>query len=232
MEKLMKFSESSDNQHCKTQNTKKLIRLAVYLIGLVVLALGNICSVISGLGVTATASIGYVLSELTGFSLGTMTIITFVIFVIIQLLVTNRRNYVQILLQLPFSLFFSYMIDFLFLVIRIDAETAVMQWTLMFLGIVFTSIGVVFTVGVQIVPTAPDGVVQTLSERLQMNFGNMKNLFDLTMVVLAVVLGFAFRGCLMGVGIGTVISALLIGRVVKVLEGRIAPFMKKLTTNI
>ncbi|MCC8138691.1 MAG: DUF6198 family protein [Lachnospiraceae bacterium] len=207
---------------------KRIIRIVLYLLGLVSLAMGNVCSVTSGLGITATSSLGYVLSVISGLTLGTMTIISFVIFIAVQLLLADRREYVKILLQFPFSLFFSYMIDALLGAMTLECESPLMKCAMMLLGIAFTSVGVILTVDVRIVPTAPDGLVRTLSDRFHWNMGNVKNGFDIFLVAAAIILGLCVKGTLTGIGIGTVVAALLTGRVVKLIEKKTQRFFTAL----
>ncbi len=207
---------------------KRVTRIAIYLVGLISLAMGNVCSVASGLGITATASFAYVLAEIVGMTLGTMTIITFGLFIVLQLFLTDQKNYAAILLQFPFSLFFSWMIDVLLGIVTLGYDSIVMKIFMMLAGIFFTSAGVILTVDVRLVPTAPDGTVRTISDRFHWEMGNVKNGFDLILVAGAIALGLIVRGRLTGVGIGTVIAALLTGRLVKWGENRFGRYFEKL----
>ena len=205
-----------------------VLRFVLYLLGLWALALGNVLGVLSGLGVTATASFGYVLSDVFGISLGMTTNLTFLAFILIQLIATKEHNRIRILLQFPFTLLFGWFIDQMMAVIQIQSSTVWMQILLMVLGILATAFGAFATVGVQLVPTAPDGVVHTLANRFGFSFGSTKNGFDLLLVLLAAVFGLVFRSKLIGIGIGTVVSALLVGQLIKCLEKWCGNWMRRL----
>ncbi len=55
-------------------------------------------------------------------------------------------------------------------------------------------------------------------------FGSCKVAFDVTLVAIALVLSLAFFRGIQGLGIGTVVSALLVGRIVN-LFNRFVPFL-------
>ena len=197
---------------------KKIMRLALYLSGLLMLALGSVLSIRSGLGVTASASLGFVLSERTGLSMGTLTVANFALYIVAQLFLARRESYLRILLQLPFSVFFSWMIDVFLAWIRLEPAGAAGRVLCMIAGVLLTSLGVFASVSPHIVPAAPDGIVQTISERFAWKFGNVKNVFDLTIVFLSAGLGWLLLGRVVGIGVGTVVSALVTGRLVRLLE--------------
>ncbi len=52
-------------------------RILLFVFGLFILSLGSVLSMRSGLGVSPTSSISYVLSTITGFSVGTVTFVFF-----------------------------------------------------------------------------------------------------------------------------------------------------------
>lgn len=198
---------------------KKTTRAFWYLAGLALLALGSALSVRSELGVTATASIGYVLAAASGLSLGLITMLNFMFFIAVQLLFTCKSR-LRILMQLPFSVFFSAVLDFCLDMLRFEANSLIAKFALLVLGVLLTAAGVFLTVSPGIVPTAPDGFVETLAGRFGWRFGVVKNIFDLVSVTLAAGVGLLCVGSPKGIGIGTLFSALLIGPLVGVLMKR------------
>ena len=71
-------------------------------------------------------------------------------------------------------------------------------------------------------------MVHTLANRFGFSFGSTKNGFDLLLVFLAAVFGLAFRGKLIGIGIGTVVSAIFVGQLIKCLEKWCGSWMGRL----
>ena len=63
-----------------------------------------------------------------------------------------------------------------------------------------------------------DGAARAIALRTGRSLGFSKNLLDLVSILLALALGFLFRGQILGVGIGTVVTMLLTGRAVALLQ--------------
>jgi uncharacterized membrane protein YczE len=61
-------------------------------------------------------------------------------------------------------------------------------------------------------------MASAIARRTGKSLGLSKNILDISSFLLAAALGFVFRGRLMGVGIGTVVTMLLTGRAVALLQ--------------
>ena len=73
-----------------------------------------------------------------------------------------------------------------------------------------------------------EALVNVISQKLNKNFGTVKVVFDITIVVLSIILSFVFFGKLMGTREGTIITACLTGTNVKILS----KFIRKPLTKI
>ncbi len=195
---------------------KKLLRFIVYLAGLAVLSLGVVLNTKTGLGVSAINSIPYAAAELTGLSLGMTTAILYMICVGIESIMMGKNWNVKILLQVPFSILFGIYVNVFNEWITYQAEGIVLKILLLAVAIVLTGLGAFLSVSMDIVPNAPDGLAQMMGEKLKKGFGFGKCVLDIVCVVLTCILCLAVRGELIGIGIGTVASALLIGQVIRV----------------
>ncbi|WP_346678510.1 hypothetical protein [Erysipelatoclostridium sp. An173] len=69
---------------------KLVNRVGLYFIGLFIITIGINLSIISGLGISPVSAFTLPLSEAVNISLGTITIVTYVIFVLIQILVLKK----------------------------------------------------------------------------------------------------------------------------------------------
>ena len=69
------------------------------------------------------------------------------------------------------------------------------------------------TLTMRLAPNPTDGLLQTVAECLKRKMGDMKNILDITCVVISLLLGTVFGRPLAGVGVGTVAAALGVGRV-------------------
>ena len=195
---------------------KRLLRFIVYLAGLAVLSLGVVLNTKTGLGVSAINSIPYAAAELTGLSLGMTTAILYMICVGIESIMMGKNWNVKILLQVPFSILFGIYVNVFNEWITYQAEGIVLKILLLAVAIVLTGLGAFLSVSMDIVPNAPDGLAQMMGEKLKKGFGFGKCVLDIVCVVLTCILCLAVRGELIGIGIGTVASALLIVQVIRI----------------
>ena len=92
-----------------------------------------------------------------------------------------------------------------------------------------TGLGASLTVGMKIVPNPADGFASVLGQKLKKGFGFGKNIFDLSCLAIALILGIVFAGKLLGIGAGTVIAMLLTGRVVALCQAKLYRLYEKLT---
>lgn len=73
---------------------------------------------------------------------------------------------------------------------------------------------------------AGEGVVSVLAFVTHKQFSLIKNCFDITLVTVAVAISLLEFGTLKGVGAGTVVAAVLVGRCVHLYESRLRFFDK------
>ena len=86
------------------------------------------------------------------------------------------------------------------------------------LAIAVTGVGITMTVNMRLVPNPGDGIVQALAERIGRDQGFTKNIFDIGCVITTCVLCLAAVGHVIGVGVGTIIAMLGVGRAVAVVN--------------
>lgn len=92
-----------------------IVRYLIFTLGLYCLSLGMVLIVTSSLGTTPISSMNYILSLNTSLTLGAATFIFNMALIVGQLILArhfaSRKDYVEILLQIPFSIPFSIFID-------------------------------------------------------------------------------------------------------------------------
>ena len=187
-------------------------RLTVYLTGLVVLCAGIVLNTKTGLGVAPINSVPYLGSEITPLTLGQATSLLYLLCIAAQA-VMLRRFSLTLLLQLPFSYLFGLLVDLFdrwLDVVRPSGLPEALFWLLV--ANLLTALGVTLAVSMQLVAAPPDSTVQALSQVYRLDFGLAKNGFDLTMLALSALGGLLFAHRLVGIGAGTVVTALLVGR--------------------
>ena len=124
---------------------------------------------------------------------------------------------------------FSFFIDFsLMLVNFINPVGYVNQLLLLLFSCVVVAFGVLLEIQTEIVYLPADGVIVAISKVINKEFSNVKPFVDTSMVIIAVILSVVFLGYLAGVREGTIISAIIIGPIVKVLKRYLDSYIEPL----
>ena len=159
----------------------------------------------------------YSISEIYQISLGTASILCYLIFVLLQCLF-SRKVTLPYLLEIPLSFLFGWLTDLYDLVIPAIPGPLPLQLVL-FGGTMFlTAMGVFLCVKTNLVLTPTDGIVQTMSQVFHLPFSGVKNGFDLSLVAISAVLCLANHTPFYGIGVGTVLSAVCLGRIIRLYE--------------
>lgn len=198
---------------------KTMERLGLFFIGINLLAVGIILNTRSDLGVAAFTSFFYALSKITGISLGTASILVYFVLIVLQLFLL-RKGSIPVLLQIPFSLAFGVLTDLYdFVIPEMDLSVGG-RILLLSLAIWVTSVGVYLYTNCRLVMTPVEGTVQTIADRFGFRFSLVKNCFDFSMLVLTVLFCLLLKQPVYGIGVGTVFSALFLGRIIGIYEKR------------
>lgn len=193
-------------------------RYVLFVISLFISALGVAFTKHGELGVSPISSVANVMSiKLDFFSLGIWLIIWNCVLILGQILILRKKFKPIQLLQIPLSLLFGYFTDFgLWLVGFIPAESYIMRLVIVFIGIVILGFGVSLSVSANVIMNSGEAFVKAISDTTNKNFGNVKIAFDVSCVVLALILSLLFFDfTIVGTREGTIISALCTGLVVK-----------------
>ena len=202
-------------------------RLGIYCLGLWVLAVGIALSVNCKLGVSPVSSLPYVLSQIVNVSLGTCTTIVYSVYILAQMVMT-RKFQPMLLLQLVFSTLFGYFVDAAkFLLGDFCLPTYFGQLAMLAASILLIGFSLVLYIDVKIAPMPAEGLVGCIAEKTGKPFSNMKTMFDCASVAAAIVLSLLFLGKLSGIREGTILTALLAGRMMGFLRKWIGPWIGK-----
>lgn len=204
------------------QTRNHLVRRSiVFCIGLIIMAFGVAFSIKATLGTSPISSLPYVTASISGLTVGTTTIIMNFAFVFLQILILRKQYEWLQLLQLPVSILFGLVIDFGGWVIEeIPLSNYFQQWFMCVLGILFVGIGVSIEVMANFITNAGEGVVLAICKKVPMKFGNMKMIFDISLVCISILLSLLFLKKLDGIREGTIAAAILVGYIAKLLGER------------
>ena len=206
--------------------TKKISRYVIYLFSLFLISLGGAISIKANLGTSPIICLPYVSSLILKMSVGTVCLIFNVIFIAVQIILLRsgfeKRQYLQIIVGTIFSL----TLDFsMMLVSFLNPADYLSQFATLLLSCLVVAFGVMLEVQTEVVYLPPDGIIVAISKVLKKEFPKVKPFFDTTMVLIAAILSIVFLGYLAGVREGTIISAVIIGPIVKVLQKYFNPYI-------
>ena len=202
-------------------------RLGIYTLGLLILAFGIALAVNCKLGVSPVSSLPYVVSLIFNVALGTCTTIVYATYVLLQM-VLLRKFQPALRLQLVFSTIFGWFVDGAKYVLGdFCLPTYFGQLAMLAASIVLIGFSLVLYIDVKLAPMPAEGLVGCLADKLGRPFSQMKTAFDCTSVLVAAVLSLIFLGGLVGIREGTVLTALLVGKMMGVLRKFAGPVIRK-----
>lgn len=197
-----------------TKKKQMIMRVVIYLFGMVLLALGITLNTQAGLGASAIVSVPYTISQGTGMNFANLTLIAYCVLVVAQFFIKGKNRRWIDSLQVVVSIVFTRFMALFQYVIGYESGVFINDLVVLLLGILFTGIGAAMTVDMNLIPNPGDGIVSGLAERFNRELGFCKNCFDAFCVVCSLAIGLAFGNPLMGIGLGTVLSMLGVGRVI------------------
>lgn len=219
----------------------QLYRFSFYSLGLLILALGISLNTKSCLGVSPMISVAYSISEIFTLNFGNMTLLWYATFVAIEMILhivcKNRRRgplktvLLMDLLQIPLSIIFTRFLNlFDALIPDFTNESFLTHLVVLFFAILFTGIGAAMSLNMRLVPNPGDGVVQAIADATGKNVGFAKNCFDGTCLVLTVIVSLALSGEIIGIGLGTLLAMVGVGRTIAIFNNLAQASMLQLAT--
>ena len=172
------------------------------------MSLGVGLSIKSGLGVTPISSIPYSLTLASGANIGITTIIFNAILVFLQIPILKKRFKSKRLLQLINTVMFGYFTDLsLWILSPMPGLPLDVNFTLL-----------IVSMPANIAPLPGEGVVEAISLAYNKRFSKVKVCFDISMVVLSLIICGLFTSDIFGsVNIGTILAAIFIGIIIRYL---------------
>lgn len=210
-------------------------RCTLFIISLFFSAMGVALTKHGELGVSPISSVANVLScRFTFFSLGTWLIIWNCVLIVGQIFLLRRSFEPIQLLQIPLSFLFGYFTDFgMWCVSFLPADLYGVRILFILSGTIVLGFGIALSVIANVIMNSGEAFVKAVADRIHIKFGNVKIGFDISCVVLALLLSLIFfHFSIVGTREGTVIGALCTGVVVKFFQKYITkPVEKVLVKN-
>lgn len=199
-------------------------RYLLFILGLFFAAIGVAFTKHGELGVSPISSVANVLScRFPALTLGNWLIIWNGILIAGQIvLLRNQFRPIQFL-QIPISFLFGWFTDLgMWMVSFIPADFYPPRLIMVLIGIVLLGFGISLSVIANVIMNSGEAFVKSFADTVHKEFGDIKIMFDVFCVVLALVLSLIFFNfTVVGTREGTVISALCTGIVVKFFNGKL-----------
>lgn len=191
-------------------------RLALLAAGLFLIAFGVALSTKSGLGVSPSASIPYVLCRVTPFSMGQWTTIINLLMVAVQIVLLRRDyNPVQLLQIAVVFLFGSFTDLTIAMVAGLTVDAYPLRLILCIVSCMVMALGLYLEVKANLITMSSEGAINAVVKIFHTDFGKTKMGLDCTLVAIGCILSLVFLHGIQGVREGTVIAALLVGMCVQ-----------------
>ena len=207
-------------------------RILVFAMGLLVISISIGFITKASLGTPPISSIPYSLSLIfPSLTLGNFTIIYSLLLVLLQLVILGKEaDKVSLGLQVIISFVFGYFIDFGLMILGdFSPEIYWERIACVLIGCFGLAFGVYLQIVADFTMVPGDGFAYALSVRIKRKpYRVVRVCSDVTMIIIAALIGMVAMGTPGGVREGTVICALLIGTIAGVYFSRLSWLTKKL----
>lgn len=193
-------------------------RYIIFILGLLLNSFGVAFVTKAQLGTSPIASIPYSISLiLTNLSMGNWVIIFNILLIVIQFAIQRKKaNKIEIILEVVIAFFFGYGIDVSMMCLKaLEPNIYIMKLLFLIIGCCIIALGAYLEVIADVVMLPADAFVRAIAKAINKKYSGIRIISDISMSVIAGILCLVFLRKLIGVREGTIISALLVGNLVK-----------------
>ena len=195
-------------------------RIICFLAGIAIESFGIALITKSNLGTSPISSIAWVTTlRFPQISFGVTTFVMNVLFVVVELILLRRDFQPIQYLQLAVTFWFASTLDVsMNLLVWFSPDTWWEQGIGLLLGCTILALGICMEVAPGLIMVPGEGVVNALAIVTKARFGTLKVCFDVSLIIIAGILSFVFFGGIRGLGIGTIVAAIITGQIVNVIN--------------
>lgn len=201
----------------KVQFIKKLI---CYVGGMFLIAVGIIVSKRAGLGISPVSAVPYACELIWKIDLGVASAIVYMTLILLQIVILRKAFKPVQFLQFVCTYILSFFISIVGkgMTWLPDPSNYVVAMIYCLISTVIIGIGVAFYLMPKWIPLPAEGLAVAISQvsNGKLPFHNAKIIVDVSLVTLSAIMSVLFLGGLITVREGTVIAAILVGKVVGV----------------
>lgn len=200
------------------------LRISIFIISLFISTLGIVLITRAELGTSPISAVPFVLSLYLPWTFGQLTMAMNVVFVLGQVFLLGRDFPKVQWLQLVVALIFSASIDgWMHILSFVQDLSLITSLIVLVLGCMTLAFGICIEVASQVLLVSGDGIVKAIAHVLHWRMGSTKVCFDCCLALTGLILSTIYGGfgVITGLGIGTVISAVLVGRFVNLFNNQL-----------
>ena len=200
--------------------SRQIERLAWFAAGILINSFGIVLITKGALGTSQISSIPYVLSlQMPSISFGMFSFIMNMVYIVLQALLLRKQFKPFQLLQIVVNVVFSASIDVFMAMLSFYAPQQLFTRVLSAIaGCIVLAFGISVEVAPDLIMVPGEGIVAAISKVSGWRFGSVKVVFDVTLILIAALLSWLFFGDLVGVGVGTLLSAVSVGQFVNLIN--------------
>lgn len=213
----------TDGDAARRARGKVALRYLCFLLGLLINSFGVAFITKAALGTSPISSIPYVLDLRFEPTFGEMTFVLNMAYILGQVVLLRREFQPVQLLQVVANVVFSAFIDVsMGLLWWLSPATLSAMLLSLAAGCCILAFGISIEVAPNVIVVPGEGIVRAISSTFDRPFGTCKLCFDSTLVAIACALSLLFFGYLNGLGIGTVVSSLVVGPIVNAINAHVS----------
>ena len=200
--------------------SRQIERLAWFAAGILINSFGIVLITKGALGTSQISSIPYVLSlQVPSISFGMFSFIMNMVYIVLQALLLRKQFKPFQLLQIVVNVVFSASIDVFMAMLSFYAPQQLFTRILSAIaGCIVLAFGISVEVAPDLIMVPGEGIVAAISKVSGWRFGSVKVAFDVTLILIAALLSWLFFGNIVGVGVGTLLSAVSVGQFVNLIN--------------
>ncbi|MCH9275991.1 DUF6198 family protein [Bifidobacterium amazonense] len=210
-------------------------RITCFLVGIAIESFGIALITKSDLGTSPISGIAWVTTlRFPQISFGVTTFAVNVAFLVIEIALLRRDFHPVQYLQLAVTFWFAGTLDVsMRLLAWFVPDTWWSQGVGLLLGCVILALGICMEVAPGLIMVPGEGVVNAFATVTKVRFGTVKVCFDVSLVIIAGIMSFVFFGRIDGLGVGTVVAAVITGQIVNLINCfcRFVPAKPRLTVR-
>ena len=206
---------------------KLMLRTIILIAGLLFLAFGVALSIKSGLGVSPSSSFSYLMSEIFPVSMGTVTILVNIGYMLVQVVLLGKDYKVENLLQLVAVFLFGYFTDFTnSLLSSVSVDAYWLRLAVCILSCALMGFGLYLEINARLLTMPSEGALSLISRKTGKEFGAIKIINDCSFVTVSLIISLVVLKKVIGIREGTFLAAILVGLFSQICS-RVLPFFRK-----